>query len=64
VCLAGPLPLTIAAIFLLLERASATEQEMRSPLVLLTALWLLESYHSQYRSSARVVLADYCNFVS
>lgn len=36
---------------------------MASPHVLLTALWLLESFHSQYRSSARVVLYDYLNYV-
>ena len=52
----------MAALFLYLERAACSPAKMRAPAVLLTTLWVLESYSSQYRSSASVVLADYLNF--
>jgi hypothetical protein len=53
---------TAAALYLLLERAGASPEEARSPGVLLTSLWLLESVSSQYRSSAKVCLEDYTNY--
>lgn len=52
----------MAALFVLLERAECSPAEMRCPVVLLAALWMLESYCSGDRSPASVVLADYLNY--
>ena len=58
----APLEQTVAALFLLLERAECSPAEMRSPAILMTILWMLEAYTSEARSRASVVLADYLDY--